>query len=110
MAPAVRDLSRLRQNVIPITVLAMMRPPGHICCMAYSRNQRIAFKLSQHALAHRAGISRWRLCIHELGDGSLTGEEEHKIAEALQREAARIWQLAHDGHPERDGVQQEVPA
>jgi len=51
------------------------------------RSQRLALKLSQSELGRRAGVSRPKICIFELGGAALTANEQRLIRLALQREA-----------------------
>jgi hypothetical protein len=37
-----------------------------------------------------SGVSRFKICLYELGDGSLTQEEQNQIREALQAELERL--------------------
>jgi hypothetical protein len=46
--------------------------------------------MSQTRLARRASVSRFKLCMFELGDGTLTADEEGRISQALQAEADRL--------------------
>jgi hypothetical protein len=39
-------------------------------------------------------VSRFKICLYELGDGSLTPEEQSRIREALQAEAERLRQIS----------------
>ena len=39
-------------------------------------------------------VSRFKICTYELGDGSLTGDEQARIREALQAEADRLRQIS----------------
>jgi len=41
-------------------------------------------------LARLSGVSRFKICIYELGDGSLTEDEQSRIREALHAEAERL--------------------
>ena len=58
--------------------------------MMYFRANRLALKLSQSELARLSGVSRFKICTFELGDASLTTEEQRRIAAALTSEAARL--------------------
>jgi len=46
--------------------------------------------MSQSRLARLSGVSRFRICAYELGDGSLSLEARRQISEALQAEAERL--------------------
>lgn len=37
-----------------------------------------------------SGVSRFKICTYELGDSSLTPDEQHRIRQALQAEAERL--------------------
>jgi hypothetical protein len=46
--------------------------------------------ISQIRLARLSVVSRYKICLFELGDGSLTAEEQNRIRTALQLEARRL--------------------
>jgi hypothetical protein len=46
------------------------------------RSQRILLELSQSALTRQSGVPRQKICIYELGSGSLTADEQRLIREA----------------------------
>jgi len=54
------------------------------------RSHRNALGISQSRLARTSGVSRFKICTYELGDGSLTADEQDRIRKALQREADRL--------------------
>ena len=54
------------------------------------RSPRNALGMSQSRLARLSCVSRYKICMYELGDGSLTKEEWARIEEALKTEAARV--------------------
>ena len=54
--------------------------------------QRSAVRISQNRLAKLSGVSRFRIVMCELGEGTLTHEELSCIEKALHAEAARIRQ------------------
>jgi predicted transcriptional regulator len=58
--------------------------------MAQLRSLREALRLSQSQLARQSGVSRFKICVFELGSGSLTPNEQMLIKEALQAEAERL--------------------
>jgi transcriptional regulator with XRE-family HTH domain len=60
------------------------------------KRKREALRLSQSALARIAGIPRVRICLYELGDRQLTGEEQNQINAAIQREAERLRNVVRD--------------
>ena len=55
-----------------------------------TRTSRTKVKLSQSRLARLAGVSRFKLVLYELGEGTLTREEEERIRHAIRDEAGRI--------------------
>jgi hypothetical protein len=57
------------------------------------RGNRIVLGVSQSKLARLSGVSRFKICLFELGDGSLTADEQIRIREALQAEAERLRQV-----------------
>jgi|ERR1035437_3679423 transcriptional regulator with XRE-family HTH domain len=57
---------------------------------------RSALGISQSRLARLSRVSRFRLCMYELGDGSLTPAEQARIEEALRAEAARFQRVLAD--------------
>jgi predicted transcriptional regulator len=60
------------------------------------RANRTALGLSQSRLARLSGVSRFKICTHELGDATLTGEEQCQIRKALQVEIARLREIARE--------------
>jgi predicted transcriptional regulator len=54
------------------------------------RSHRNALGISQSRLARTSGVSRFKICTYELGDSSLTADEQGRIREALQAEADRL--------------------
>jgi predicted transcriptional regulator len=54
------------------------------------RSQRNALRISQSRLARLSGVSRFKICTHELGDTALSTEEQHRIGESLRAEAERL--------------------
>ena len=54
------------------------------------RWQRAALGISQSKLARLSGVSRFKICTYELGDGALEPDEQDRIREALETEAARL--------------------
>ena len=54
------------------------------------RSLRSALGVSQTRLARLARISRFKLCLYELGDGTLNLDELLRIQQALQAEADRL--------------------
>ena len=37
-----------------------------------------------------AGVSRYKICLHEIGDAELSSQELHRIEAALRKEAGRL--------------------
>jgi len=58
------------------------------------RSRREALGISQSKLARISGVSRFKICMFELGGGSLSPEECRRIKTALEAEAARIKAIA----------------
>ena len=54
------------------------------------RSQRLILRISQSRLARISGVSRFKICLYELGDGSLTQDELGQIREALHSEVERL--------------------
>jgi predicted transcriptional regulator len=54
------------------------------------RSHRAALGISQSKLARVSGVSRFKICVFEVGSGSLTPDEQRQITEALQAEAKRL--------------------
>ena len=54
------------------------------------RSHRNSLGVSQSRLARLSGVSRFKICTYELGDGSLTAEEQNRIRQALQSEVDRL--------------------
>jgi predicted transcriptional regulator len=54
------------------------------------RSHRSLLRISQSNLARLSGVSRFKICLYELGDGHLTPDEQNRIREALTAEAARL--------------------
>jgi len=59
------------------------------------RAHRNALRISQSRLARLSGVSRFKICTYELGDGALTDAELARIHEALQAEAERLRQISN---------------
>ena len=60
------------------------------------RSRRNALGLSQSRLARLSGVSRFKVCLFELGDGSLKPEEQQSISAALRAETDRLRSLPSD--------------
>jgi predicted transcriptional regulator len=54
------------------------------------QGHRKTLGISQSRLARLSHVSRFKICLYELGDGHLTPEEQNRIREALQAEADRL--------------------
>jgi predicted transcriptional regulator len=66
------------------------------------RTHREVLGISQTRLARLSSVSRLKICMYELGDGSLNSEERSRIREALQAEAERLRNISIEiefGHP-----------
>jgi predicted transcriptional regulator len=57
------------------------------------RFRRRTLGISQTRLARLSGVSRFKICMYELGDGALTEDEHGQIRAALQVEADRLRNL-----------------
>jgi hypothetical protein len=60
----------------------------------YDPSKREALEISQSKLARLADVSRFKICVYELGSGKLTEEEHASINRALSAEAKRLRTLA----------------
>jgi hypothetical protein len=58
------------------------------------RANRISLGVSQSRLGRLSGVSRFKICTYELGDGHLSPEEQRRLYGALQAEADRLRGLA----------------
>jgi predicted transcriptional regulator len=58
------------------------------------RSNRAELGVSQSRLARLSGVSRFRICLFELGDAPLTVEEQARIIEALRTETDRLRNVA----------------
>ena len=65
------------------------------------RNRRAILQLSQSRLARISGVSRFKICRFELSGGSLTPDEQQRIALAIAGEVARLQTItaAVDSNP-----------
>lgn len=54
------------------------------------RSRRESLGISQSKLARVSGVSRFKICMFELGGGLLSEHECQRIKTALEAEAARI--------------------
>jgi predicted transcriptional regulator len=54
------------------------------------RTHRLALGISQSRLARIAHVSRFKICVFELGSGSLTPDEQRQINEVMHAEAERL--------------------
>ena len=57
------------------------------------KERRNRLGLSQAKLARLSGVSRFKICTAELGDTTLPPEDQEKIQQALQAEAARLHEV-----------------
>jgi predicted transcriptional regulator len=62
--------------------------------MKQLRTHREALGISQSRLARPAGVSRFKICLFEIGDGKLTEDELTKIRAALNGEIQRLQRLS----------------
>ena len=60
------------------------------------RTHRNVLGISQSRLARLADVSRFKICMFELGGGSLTPEEQLRIKQALGTETARLRAVSVD--------------
>jgi predicted transcriptional regulator len=58
------------------------------------RQRRSELRLSQSQLARLSGVSRFKICLHELGDRRLTDEEVASVQDALRLEVSRLAALS----------------
>jgi predicted transcriptional regulator len=58
------------------------------------RTHRNALGISQSRLARLAAVSRFKICMFELGGGGLTPDEQLRIKQALETESARLRSVA----------------
>ena len=54
------------------------------------RARRFQLRISQSQLARLSGVSRFKICMHELGDKPLNKKDEKEVEKAIRNEAARI--------------------
>jgi predicted transcriptional regulator len=54
------------------------------------RGHRNTLGISQSRLARLSRVSRFKICLYELGDGPLAPDEQDRIREALRAEADRL--------------------
>ena len=54
------------------------------------RARRSQLRISQSQLARLSGVSRFKICMHELGDKRLNEKDEKEVEKAIRNEAARI--------------------
>jgi predicted transcriptional regulator len=57
------------------------------------RSNRAALGISQSRLARISGVSRFKICLFEIGDGQLSVDEENRIRGALNAEIDRLRNL-----------------
>ena len=58
------------------------------------RSRRETLGLSQSNLARISGVSRFKICMFELGGGALAPDEQLRIRKALEGESARLRSIA----------------
>jgi predicted transcriptional regulator len=72
------------------------------------RSHRTALRLSQSKLARLSGVSRFKICTSELGDGTLSLDDQVRILHALRAEAERLRAVAVEiGFGETQGLAAE---
>jgi predicted transcriptional regulator len=64
--------------------------------MVNLRSTRKSLGISQSKLARLSCVSRFKICMFELGDGALTTTEQLQIMTALEAETARLRSVALD--------------
>jgi hypothetical protein len=67
--------------------------------------------MSQSRLARLSTVSRFKICLFELGDGELTTEEQGRIRVALRAEAERLQDIASHidlGESQPEGLPEPV--
>jgi predicted transcriptional regulator len=62
------------------------------------KTQRNSLRLSQSRLARLSGVSRYRICLHELGDLALDAGELAQIDAAIQAEINRLQDVLVRSH------------
>ena len=75
------------------------------------RSNRNKLRISQSRLSLLAGVSRFKICLYELHEGTLTAEEQSLIRRALQAEASRLQNVRSEidfGQSEAPSVATEV--
>ena len=58
------------------------------------RSYRNLLGISQTRLARLSRVGRFKICMYEIGDGSLTAEEQCRLVAALKCEAQRLRTIA----------------
>ena len=58
------------------------------------RTHRNVLGISQSRLARLSEVSRFKICMFELGSGGLTPDEHLRIKKALETESARLRSVA----------------
>jgi predicted transcriptional regulator len=60
------------------------------------RTHRLTLAISQSKLARLSAVSRFKICMFELGSGRLTSDEQLRIKKAFGTESARLRSVAVD--------------
>jgi predicted transcriptional regulator len=60
------------------------------------RSQRNLLRISQSRVARLSGVSRFKICLFERGDGDLNAAETERIRKAIQAEADRLRRIGQD--------------
>jgi hypothetical protein len=58
------------------------------------RTCRELLRLSQTKLARLSNVSRFKICLFELGDGALSAAEQRRVSEALRAELDRLQNIS----------------
>ena len=66
--------------------------------------------VSQSRLARLSGVSRFRICVSELGERQFTEDEAARVEEALLREAARMRAVLDGVVGDRAAVSATLPS
>ena len=74
------------------------------------QSHRNALGMSQSRLARLSGVSRFKICTYELGDGVLSIEEQNRIRETLQSEVNRLQRISCEVEFDAEPVESRVEA
>ena len=59
-------------------------------------SRRNLLRISQNRVARLSGVSRYKICLFERGDGDLDAAEVERIRQALRVEADRLRRITQD--------------